>query len=73
MPVEEIQIWVAPIEYVILRKLEYFQASGSDRHLRDVAIMLRVSGDSVDRPELEDWIERLSLREAMERARVQED
>ena len=44
---------LAPIEYVILRKLEYFRASGSDRHLRDVAMMLRISGDSVDQLELE--------------------
>jgi hypothetical protein len=41
-------IWVAPIEYVILRKLEYFEQSGSDRHLRDVAMMLRISGDTVE-------------------------
>jgi hypothetical protein len=33
-------IWVAPIAYVILRKLEYYEQSGSDRHLRDVAMIL---------------------------------
>ena len=65
-----ISIWVAPIEYVILRKLEYFVASGSDRHLRDVAMMLRISGDRVDRPELERWIAKLDLDDAFARARA---
>jgi hypothetical protein len=42
------EIRVAPIEYVILRKLEYYELTGSDRHLRDVAMMLRISGDAVN-------------------------
>jgi hypothetical protein len=45
---EATAIWVAPIEYVILRKLDYYRMSGSDRHLRDVASMLRISGGMVD-------------------------
>lgn len=69
---ESLKIWVAPIEYVILRKLEYFQASGSDRHLRDVAMMLRVSGDSVEAPELARWIEELDLQGPMQGARAYE-
>jgi hypothetical protein len=46
-------IWFAPLEYVIVRKLEYFQQGESDRHLRDIAGMLRVSGELVDRRELQ--------------------
>ena len=68
VPLEGMAIWVAPIEYVVLRKLEYFRASGSDRHLRDVAMMLRISGDSVDQLELERWIGELDLREAIQKA-----
>ena len=45
-------IWVAPIEYVIVRKLQYFRDSNSDRHLRDIQQMLRVSGSRVDRSAL---------------------
>jgi hypothetical protein len=63
-------IWVAPIEYVILRKLQYFEASQSERHLRDVAMMLRISADLIDGPELDRWLQRLDLREALERARA---
>lgn len=49
-------IWVAPIEYVIVRKLEYFRDGGAERHLRDIGQMLRVSGDRVDRKALAELI-----------------
>lgn len=64
LPLDETAIWLAPIEYVILRKLEYFQRSGSDRHLRDVAMMLEISCEQVDQVELDRWVERLGLHEA---------
>ncbi|MGE0157818.1 MAG: nucleotidyl transferase AbiEii/AbiGii toxin family protein [Gemmatimonadales bacterium] len=44
---------VAPAEYVIVRKLEYYRDSQSDRHLRDIAWMLRISGDQIDADFLE--------------------
>jgi len=33
-------VWIAPPEYVIVRKLEYAAQGGGDRHLRDIARML---------------------------------
>jgi hypothetical protein len=45
---ESRSISVAPLEYVILRKLDYYRMSGSERHLHDVVSMLRISGDVVD-------------------------
>ena len=54
--------YVPPIE--ALRELEYFQLSGSDRHLRDVAMMLEISGTQVNQIELDRWVERLGLNEA---------
>ncbi len=62
--VDEGEIWLAPLEYVILRKLEYYRDSGSDRHLRDVVMMLRISGDSLDRDELDRWIRELDVHDA---------
>ena len=32
--------WIAPPEYVILRKLEFLREGGSDKHLRDIRFML---------------------------------
>lgn len=67
--VDELSIWMAPIEYVILRKLEYFRSSGSDRHLRDVAMMLRISDDLVDSDALKTWSVRMELEDELDGAR----
>ncbi len=40
-------VYVAPPEYVILRKLEYLRESGAEKHLRDLANMLAVSSASI--------------------------
>ena len=37
---EALEAWFAPPEYVILRKLEYFQEAGSEKHLNDIRAML---------------------------------
>lgn len=63
------ELQLAPVEYVIVRKLEYFQASGSDRHLRDVAMMLAVSGDLIDPSALQAWSARLNVSQALDLAR----
>lgn len=54
-------ITVAPPEYVILRKLEYFREGGSGKHLRDIRTMLAVSGDELNHPALKEWIQRQGL------------
>jgi hypothetical protein len=59
----------APIEYVIVYKLRFFQAGGSDRHLRDVARMIEVSGGEVDRPTLDRWVSELRLDAEWAKAR----
>ena len=54
-------VMLAPPEYVIVRKLEYFREGGSDKHLRDIRAMLNVSGDSINREDLNFWIQRRSV------------
>lgn len=55
-------ISVAPPEYVIVRKLEYFREGGSEKHLRDIRSMLAVSGQEIDRAALNEWIVCRGLR-----------
>lgn len=45
-------LWLAPIEYVITRKLQFFRDGGSEKHLRDIEQMLRISGPRIHRVEL---------------------
>lgn len=59
--VEEDEVLVAPMEAVILSKLRYYKQGKSDRHLRDIHRMLAVSGDLLNRAELERWVSRLGL------------
>jgi len=61
---------VAPPEYVIVRKLEFFREGGSEKHLRDIAGILRVSGELVDEPWLEGWVSRLGLEALWARCRA---
>ncbi len=55
------RLTVAPPEYVILRKLEYYREGGSDKHLRDIRSMLAISGGELDRRELAEWVCRRGL------------
>jgi len=54
-------IIIAPPEYVIVRKLEYFREGRSEKHLRDIRAMLAVSGEQLDRPALAEWIHQQRL------------
>ncbi len=47
----ETPVWLAPPEYVIVHKLEFFREGGGEKHLRDIRGMLAVTG--VDRAFLE--------------------
>jgi hypothetical protein len=55
------EVWMAPPEYVILRKLQFYQEGGSDKHLIDIQNMLEMSASSIDRGELEARILQLGL------------
>ena len=52
---------LAPPEYVITRKLEFFREGGSEKHLRDVRSMLAVSADQINMAEVKEWIARQGL------------
>jgi hypothetical protein len=53
---------LAPPEYVITRKLEYYREGGSEKHLRDIRSMLAVSADQLDRIVLLEWIQARGLQ-----------
>jgi hypothetical protein len=55
------KIILAPPEYVIVRKLEYYREGKSEKHLRDIRAMLAVSSEELNRAELNEWIQRLGL------------
>ena len=63
---EENEVRIAPPEYVILRKLQYYREGGAEKHLRDVRTVLQVSGDQLDRTVLEQRVRALGLEKEWE-------
>jgi hypothetical protein len=48
-------------EDVILKKLEFYREGGSDKHLRDIASVLKTSGHTLDLEYLATWARRLGV------------
>lgn len=48
----ETDAWCSPPEELIIKKLAYYSLGGSDKHLRDIGSMLRISPEQIDLPRL---------------------
>jgi hypothetical protein len=55
------KFWLAPVEYVILRKLEYYREGESEKHLRDISSILAFSPNEIDFKMLEEQINKRTL------------
>ena len=66
--IEGERVWVAPPEYVILKKLVYFKEGGSEKHLEDIRGMMDVSGDLIDTATIEGWVAKLKLLSGWKKA-----
>jgi hypothetical protein len=49
-------------EDVIIKKLEYFKLGGSEKHLRDIAGILKVQADAIEYDYIAEWVDKLSLQ-----------
>ena len=58
---DDLALWVAPPEYVVLRKMEFFREGGSAKHPADIRAIREVTG--VDEAALVPWIEQLGLQD----------
>ncbi len=63
-------IVLAPPEYVIVRKLEYFREGHAEKHLRDIRAMLAISGEELDHAALNEWIQRRGLHAEWRQASI---
>jgi len=62
-PANDYEATFASAEDVIVKKLQFYAEGGSDKHLRDIASVLRISGSEIDRDYVAEWANRLGLRE----------
>jgi hypothetical protein len=67
---EGVPLFVATAEDVIIAKLEWSKLAKSERQVEDVAGILRIRWDSLDRTYLEKWINELGLKEQWRHARI---
>lgn len=56
-----VAVWIAPPEYVILRKLQWLRDGASDKHRRDIAAMVAMLGDELDGDSLLARVHELNL------------
>jgi hypothetical protein len=56
--------FIATVEDLIVAKLEWAAATGSERQLRDIGGMLAVAGNTIDEAYLNRWIAELGLTDA---------
>ncbi|NOT08217.1 MAG: hypothetical protein HOP28_08425 [Gemmatimonadales bacterium] len=63
-------VWMAPAEYVIVRKLEYYKEGRSTKHLTDIRAMLRIRPDLIEMAVLEAFVAERGLGNEWEGARL---
>ncbi len=62
-PAEAYQANFAAPEDVIIKKMEFYKEGGSEKHLRDITGILKISGLDIDKNYIAEWAHRLGLTE----------
>jgi hypothetical protein len=65
-PADTYEANFAAPEDVIIKKMEYYKAGGSEKHLRDITGILKISAEDVDQEYVSEWAQRLELTEIWE-------
>ena len=60
-------------EDVIVKKLEFYNEGGSEKHLGHIAGVLQIQGDKIDRGYIAEWAKRLGVAEIWELVRQRVD
>ncbi len=62
-PLEDTEANFASPEDVIIKKMEYYKEGSSDKHIRDILGMLKISGDMIDPKYISLWAKKLNLED----------
>lgn len=62
-PLEDTEVEFASPEDVIIEKLDFYRQGRSDKHLRDIAGILKISADVIDLAYTEAWVRKLGLED----------
>lgn len=67
LDIEDLSVFFAPPEYVILRKLQYYKEGGSPKHVRDIRSVLAVNAAGLDAGAIASFSEQLGVRDLWDR------
>jgi hypothetical protein len=62
-PLEDTEANFSSLEDVIIKKMEYYKEGSSEKHLRDIVGMIKISGEMVDVQYISVWAKRLNLED----------
>lgn len=60
---EDFNAYTASPEDIIISKMAFYHLSGSEKHIKDIASMLLISGDQIDQEYLQKWISKMGYQE----------
>jgi hypothetical protein len=60
-------------EDAIIKKMDYYREGGSEKHLRDIAGVLKISRDQIDWAYITRWAEQMGLGDLWSRIKTQAD
>ncbi len=64
-----VSVFLAAPEHVVISKLRAFAEGESEKHLRDIANMIRYMKAPLDQPEIDRWVRHFRLEDAWARVR----
>jgi hypothetical protein len=66
--IQDVNVYVASPEDILIAKLEWAKLGESDRQIDDAAGIIATQGERLDRPYVERWVHALELQEQWRRA-----
>jgi len=58
---EDFEAYLASPEDAIIKKMQYYREGGSEKHLRDIAGVLKTSSEQIDIPYIAQWAQQMGL------------
>lgn len=65
-PMDGVGVNFAAPEDVLLMKMKYYKMGGTEKHIRDIMGMMKISKELIDLDYIETWVSKLKLKEIWE-------
>jgi hypothetical protein len=62
-PASDYEAWFSSPEDIILKKMEFYRDGESEKHLRDISSVLKITGGKIDRAYISQWAQTLGVQD----------